>query len=151
MSKDSPGEGNPHPYISRKSSAGKRNVGAGLAPALHPPPALLNPDLHPPPSQHPPPAQQTPPALLNSAQQTSSEWLKSTFQPFADGLQQLGLELTEQQFDQFLRYKQELLDWNTRINLTAINDPAEIMLEQFLDSLSLLMLYEVSEVPPVGI
>src|SRR5438132_385536 len=122
MSKDSPGEGNPHPYISRKSSARKRNVGAGLAPALQPPPALLN-----------------------SAQQTSSEWLKSTFQPFADGLQQLGLELTEQQFDQFLRYKQELLDWNTRINLTAINDPAEIMLKHFLDSLSLLMVYEVSD------
>src|SRR5437763_1420024 len=114
MSKDSPGEGNPHPYITRKSSARKRNVGAGLAPALQPPPALLNsaqqpspallnPDLHPPPTQHPPPAQQTPPALLNSAQQTSSEWLKSTLQPFADGLHQLSLELTEQQFDQFLR------------------------------------------------
>ena len=128
MSKDSPGEGNPHPYTTRKSSARKRNVGAGLPPALQPPPA-----------------QQTPPALLNSAQQTSSEWLKSTFQPFADGLQQLGLELTEQQFDQFLRYKQELLDWNTRINLTAINDPAEIMLKHFLDSLSLLMVYEVSD------
>src|SRR5207237_8041127 len=111
------GHGTPQPYITTTSGAHQRNAGAGLPPALQPPPA-----------------QQTPPALLNSAQQTSSEWLKSTFQPFADGLQQLGLELTEQQFDQFLRYKQELLDWNTRINLTAINDPAEIMLKHFLDS-----------------
>ena len=143
--------GNPHPYITRKSSARKRNVGAGLSPALQSPPAQQpSPAQQTPPAllnsaQQPPPAQQTPSALLNSAQQTSSEWLKSTFQPFADGLQQLGLELTEQQFDQFLRYKQELLDWNTRINLTAINDPAEIMLKHFLDSLSLLMVYEVSD------
>jgi len=96
-------------------------------------------------AQQPPPAHQTPPTLLNSAHQPSSEWLNPTLQPFADGLHQLGLELTEQQFDQFLRYKQELLDWNTRINLTAINDPAEIMLKHFLDSLSLLMVYEVSD------
>ena len=122
MSEDSPSRRKPRPYISRKSSARKRNVGAGLAPVLQPSPTLLNP-----------------------TQQPSSEWLKPTFQPFVDGLHQLGLELTEQQFDQFLRYRQELLSWNTHINLTAINDPDEVLLKHFLDSLSLLMVYDVPD------
>jgi 16S rRNA (guanine527-N7)-methyltransferase len=41
----------------------------------------------------------------------------------------------------FLRYRQELLDWNTRFNLTAITDPEEILIKHFLDSLSLLLVY----------
>jgi 16S rRNA (guanine527-N7)-methyltransferase len=92
------------------------NVGAGLAPALQP--------------------IQLTPALTHSSLHTSS------LSPFELGLHQLGLELTEKQLDQFLRYRQELLDWNTRINLTAITDPEEVMIKHFLDSLSLLMIYD---------
>ncbi|TMD31964.1 MAG: hypothetical protein E6J04_10935 [Chloroflexi bacterium] len=40
--------------------------------------------------------------------------------------------------EQFLRYRQELLDWNTRMNLTAITSPEEVLIKHFLDSLSLL-------------
>src|SRR5918911_5326493 len=58
---------------------------------------------------------------------------------FVEGLQQLHLQLSESQLEQFLRYQQELLDWNTRINLTAITDPEEVLMKHFLDSLSLLM------------
>lgn len=61
---------------------------------------------------------------------------------FVEGLQQLHLQLNEHQIEQFLRYQQELLDWNTRINLTAITDPEEVWLKHFLDSLSLLMVYD---------
>src|SRR5438034_6549454 len=43
---------------------------------------------------------------------------------------------------QFLRYRQELLDWNTRFNLTAITDPEEVLIKHFLDSLSLLIAYD---------
>ncbi|HET8853430.1 MAG TPA: 16S rRNA (guanine(527)-N(7))-methyltransferase RsmG, partial [Ktedonobacteraceae bacterium] len=46
--------------------------------------------------------------------------------------------------EQFLRYRQELLDWNTRINLTAITDPEEVLIKHFLDSLSLLIVYDRS-------
>ncbi|MGH2506641.1 MAG: 16S rRNA (guanine(527)-N(7))-methyltransferase RsmG [Ktedonobacteraceae bacterium] len=42
---------------------------------------------------------------------------------------------------QFLQLRQELLDWNSRVNLTAITDPIEILLKHFLDSLSLLEVY----------
>lgn len=42
---------------------------------------------------------------------------------------------------QFLQLRRELLDWNARVNLTAITDPAEVLLKHFLDSLSLLAVY----------
>lgn len=61
---------------------------------------------------------------------------------YQEGLHKLGLELSEAQLEQFLRYRQELLDWNTRINLTAITDPEEVLLKHFLDSLSLLTVYD---------
>src|SRR2546430_6701184 len=61
---------------------------------------------------------------------------------FLEGLRQLGLELNGLQLEQFLRYRQELLDWNTRFNLTAITDPEEVLIKHFLDSLSLLIAYD---------
>jgi len=61
---------------------------------------------------------------------------------FLAGLRQLGLELNGLQLEQFLRYRQELLDWNTHINLTAITDPEEVLLKHFLDSLSLLLVHD---------
>ncbi|HAG99967.1 MAG TPA: 16S rRNA (guanine(527)-N(7))-methyltransferase RsmG [Ktedonobacter sp.] len=42
----------------------------------------------------------------------------------------------------FLSYRQELLDWNTRMNLTAITDPEEVLIKHFLDSLSVLKVYD---------
>src|SRR5947209_12674772 len=44
--------------------------------------------------------------------------------------------------EQFLRYRQELLDWNTRMNLTAITNPEEVLIKHFLDSLSVLKVYD---------
>src|SRR6266581_7436313 len=79
---------------------------------------------------------------LVPARQTSPSPQNPTLQAFLEGLNQLGLELTEQQLDQFLWYQQELLDWNTRINLTAITDPEEVLIKHFLDSLSLLLVYD---------
>ena len=61
---------------------------------------------------------------------------------FVHGLRQLDANVTDQQVDQFLRYRQELLDWNTRFNLTAITDPDEVLFKHFLDSLSLLRVYD---------
>lgn len=50
--------------------------------------------------------------------------------------------LEETILEQFLRYRQELLDWNTRVNLTAITSPEEVLIKHFLDSLSLLSVYD---------
>jgi len=50
-----------------------------------------------------------------------------------------------QHIEQFLQLRQELLDWNTRVNLTAITDPVEVLLKHFLDSLALLEIYPASQ------
>jgi len=64
---------------------------------------------------------------------------------FVAGLEQLGLQLTSLQFKQLLHYRQELLDWNTRINLTAITDPEDVLIKHFLDSLSLLSVFDAPQ------
>lgn len=48
-----------------------------------------------------------------------------------------NVALTDAQVQQFAVYAAQLLDWNTRVNLTAITDPQEVMVRHFLDSLSL--------------
>lgn len=50
----------------------------------------------------------------------------------------LGLHLTPQQRAAFEHYRQELIAWNQRINLTAIRDPEQMLSKHFLDSLSVL-------------
>jgi 16S rRNA (guanine527-N7)-methyltransferase len=47
-----------------------------------------------------------------------------------------GLTLTTVQEQQFARYLSLLLAWNERTNLTAIREPAEIVIRHFLDGLT---------------
>ncbi len=55
--------------------------------------------------------------------------------------QQLNISLSEEQLQQFLRYKELLLEWNEKMNLTAITDEKEIMLKHFVDCISVLSVY----------
>lgn len=48
------------------------------------------------------------------------------------------LSLSDQQIGQFQQLSATLVDWNTRINLTAITDADEIAIRHFLDSLSII-------------
>ncbi len=50
----------------------------------------------------------------------------------------LGLRLTRTQLSMLAHYERELLEWNTRYNLTAIDDPSKVRVKHFLDSLSCL-------------
>ncbi len=49
-----------------------------------------------------------------------------------------GIRLTSGQIDAFETFERELLDWNERFNLTAIQEPQQIRIKHFLDSLSCL-------------
>jgi 16S rRNA (guanine527-N7)-methyltransferase len=51
----------------------------------------------------------------------------------------LGLRLTPGQLAAFERYESELISWNLRFNLTAIDDPEKIRTKHFLDSLTCLL------------
>jgi 16S rRNA (guanine527-N7)-methyltransferase len=48
----------------------------------------------------------------------------------------LGVTLLPQQIDMLRRYLELLCEWNQRFNLTAIEQPAEILTKHFLDSLT---------------
>ena len=52
------------------------------------------------------------------------------------GLEDFGLVLTPHQLDQFECYYTELMDWNQRMNLTAVNDYDGVQVRHFLDSLT---------------
>ncbi len=52
------------------------------------------------------------------------------------GAEKLGLGLGPAQLEQFESYYRELIDWNRRLNLTAITGYEEVQLKHFLDSLT---------------
>ena len=58
-------------------------------------------------------------------------------QEFNIGLKELGISLTDKQYNQFLKYYELLVEWNKVMNLTAITEFNEVVLKHFLDSLSL--------------
>lgn len=57
-------------------------------------------------------------------------------EPLRSAETELGVTLDGAQLDQFATLRDLLLDWNTRVNLTAITDPAEVVIRHFLDSLT---------------
>jgi 16S rRNA (guanine527-N7)-methyltransferase len=54
-----------------------------------------------------------------------------------EGSKEYGLELSDQQKEKFLKYMELLKDWNTRMNLTAIEEDRDIVIKHFVDSLSI--------------
>jgi len=55
------------------------------------------------------------------------------------GAKKLGLHLSPKQLEQFHIYYQELIDWNQRMNLTAITGYEEVQIKHFLDSLTVVL------------
>ena len=49
----------------------------------------------------------------------------------------LNIELTDEMMDRFFLYKDLLLEWNEKINLTAITEEKEILIKHFIDSLTI--------------
>lgn len=50
---------------------------------------------------------------------------------------ELNIELKEKQINQLYDYMNLLIEWNEKINLTAIIEPKEIILKHFVDSLTI--------------
>ena len=55
------------------------------------------------------------------------------------GAEELGLGLSPAQLEQYEGYYQDLVDWNKRLNLTAITGYEEVQLKHFLDSLTIIL------------
>jgi len=56
---------------------------------------------------------------------------------FQKDTQALGITLSDGQIEQFLTYYELLVEWNERVNLTAITEYSDVMKKHFVDSLSL--------------
>lgn len=54
-----------------------------------------------------------------------------------DGAKQLGIDLSDKQVEQFMRYKELLQEWNEKMNLTAITEDREVMTKHFLDCMTI--------------
>ena len=50
----------------------------------------------------------------------------------------LGVRFSVEQIEQFYRYMNLLIEWNEKMNLTAITEPKEIILKHFIDSITIL-------------
>lgn len=48
---------------------------------------------------------------------------------------EIGIELSDLQLKQFDKYAELLVDWNTKMNLTGITEPDEIVIKHFVDCL----------------
>ena len=57
----------------------------------------------------------------------------------------MRIKINSAQAEQFQLYLELLLEWNEKMNLTAITDPAEVQEKHFLDSLTLLTCCKIKE------
>lgn len=69
---------------------------------------------------------------------------------FAADAASLGVPLDAEALARFERLGDELIDWNQRLNLTAIDDPPRIATHHFLDSLSATSRLQGTTVADVG-
>lgn len=57
-------------------------------------------------------------------------------QQLIEGAKVLNVALTDKQADQLMRYKELLVEWNEKMNLTAITEDMEVITKHFLDCLT---------------
>lgn len=57
---------------------------------------------------------------------------------------QFEIELSDVQADQFNRYYEMLIDWNSRMNLTAITEYEDVVTKHFIDSVSIIKVHDIT-------
>lgn len=65
---------------------------------------------------------------------------------FVDNCKNMGISLSEQQQEQFLRYYEILIEWNSFMNLTGITEFDEVMKKHFEDSLELVRVFSIKDI-----
>jgi len=64
---------------------------------------------------------------------------------FQKQLEEQGLSLSTKQLQQFNRYYELLVEWNEKMNLTAITEKQEVFLKHFFDSVTAAFYYDFSK------
>ncbi len=62
-----------------------------------------------------------------------------------NGLKEWGYDLSPLEEERFFKYSKILLEWNEKMNLTALKEPKDISIKHFLDSVSLIFKKELSK------
>ena len=60
-------------------------------------------------------------------------------------LNKIGIKLNDKQIDQFIRYYELLVEWNSFMNLTGITEYEEVVIKHFVDSLSLVKAVDLKQ------
>ena len=69
-----------------------------------------------------------------------------TEQQFIQALEEKGISLSSWQIEQFSIYYKTLVEWNEKMNLTAITDKEEVYLKHFYDSISAAFFFDFTKV-----
>ena len=64
---------------------------------------------------------------------------------FVSDLKELRITLSDIQIQQFLTYYEMLVEYNKVMNLTAITEYEEVMKKHFVDSLTLIKAYDITQ------
>ena len=64
---------------------------------------------------------------------------------FIDCIEKFGGEISEEKLEKFEKFSSLLVEWNEKMNLTAITDPDGISVRHFADSVSPLFYFEIKE------
>lgn len=67
-------------------------------------------------------------------------------QQFIEALKEMGIELSDTQIGQFKKYFELLVEWNEKMNLTAITDLEGVYLKHFYDSISASFYFDFTKV-----
>ena len=63
--------------------------------------------------------------------------IKQFSEQLKTNLQNINVNIEDSQAEKFYKYMQLLLDWNEKMNLTAITEPQDIIVKHFVDSLTI--------------
>ena len=63
--------------------------------------------------------------------------LKEFEEIFNTYINELKIDIEKEQVEQFYNYMKLLLEWNEKMNLTAITEPKEVIIKHFVDSLTI--------------
>ena len=59
------------------------------------------------------------------------------YKKMAEESEKIGIKLSDEQLNEFYEYMQLLLEWNEKMNLTAITDPEKVIKKHFVDSITI--------------
>ena len=71
--------------------------------------------------------------------------VKMNKEEFIREVEKLSINITEDKLNKLNRYYELLVEWNKKINLTAITEESEVYLKHFYDSLTLIKAYDLNK------